>query len=154
MERGMYFYRGEMIERFGCGWAWSEEMCRGNVIGPIYRTVEDAKNAIRKHLDGTQKAEPRVIGKWRWNTEAHNWEEIETERLRNWIEQAIGKQWANPPAHAGYKGHREVYEIDWVDGTSQSYFIDWEEERIEEVWPGLVRSARYPYEVISEARNG
>jgi hypothetical protein len=77
MERGMYFYRGQMIERFGCGWAWSEEMCRGNVIGPIYRTVEDAKNAIRKHLDGTQKAEPRVIGKWRWNPEAHNWE-VET----------------------------------------------------------------------------
>lgn len=71
--------------------------------------------------------------------------------LRNWIEKAVGKQWASPPVHAGYKGHREVFEIDWADGTSQSYFIDWEEKRIEEVWPGLVRSSKYPYEIIKEA---
>ena len=29
----------------------------------IYKTLEDAKNAVRKHLDGTHKAEPRIIGR-------------------------------------------------------------------------------------------
>ena len=60
--RTFYFYRGEMIERYGKGWCWSEEMCRGNCTGiPVYKTIEDAKNAIRKYLDGTHKAEPRII---------------------------------------------------------------------------------------------
>ena len=72
---GLYFYRGEMIERFGRGWVWSEELCRGNDTGPIYRTVEDAKNAIRKALDSTHKAEPRTIGTWRWSMETRTWEE-------------------------------------------------------------------------------
>ena len=29
----------------------------------IYGSYESAKNAVRKHLDGTQKREPIVIGK-------------------------------------------------------------------------------------------
>lgn len=29
----------------------------------IYNSYESAKNAVRKHLDGTQKREPVVIGK-------------------------------------------------------------------------------------------
>lgn len=70
-----YFYRGEMIERFGRGWAWTEEMCRGHEIGPIYQTIEDARNAIRKYLDGTHKAEPRVTGKWRWDSFDETWKE-------------------------------------------------------------------------------
>ena len=76
MERGMYFYRGDMIERFGRGWVLSQEQVTKET-GPIYRTVADAKNAINKYLDGTHKAEPRVIGKWRWNKEAHEWEVAE-----------------------------------------------------------------------------
>lgn len=60
--KNYYFYRGEMIERFENGWCWTEEMCRGNDHGiPVYKTIEDAKNAIRKYLDGTNKTEPRVI---------------------------------------------------------------------------------------------
>jgi len=60
--RRYYFYRGEAIERFGNGWCWSEEMCRGKCTGiPVYRTIEDVKNAIRKYIDGTHRAEPRVI---------------------------------------------------------------------------------------------
>lgn len=72
-KRRMYFYRGEVIEPFGKGWTWSAEMCRGADTGPIYRTVEDAKNAIRKYLDGTHKAEPRIIGTWRWDIEKRFW---------------------------------------------------------------------------------
>lgn len=61
--RSYYFYRGEMIERFGGGWCWSEEMCRGKETGiPIYKTIEDVRNAIRKYNDGTHRSEPRVIG--------------------------------------------------------------------------------------------
>ena len=57
-----YFFRGEIIERFGNGWCWSEEMCRGKSTGiPVYKAVEDARNAIRAYIDGTQKAEPRII---------------------------------------------------------------------------------------------
>ena len=55
-----YFYRGNMIESFGPGWMWSEEACRGYTEVPIYKTIEDAKNAIRMHLDSTHKAEPRI----------------------------------------------------------------------------------------------
>ena len=72
--------------------------------------------------------------------------------LRNWIEKAIGKQWVSPPCCVGKKGHLDVYEIDWVDGTSQSYFIEWEQKTIREVWPGLVRSSMYPYEIIRSAQ--
>ena len=53
-------------------------------------------------------------------------------KLRNWIEKAIGKQWAWPPVMVGRKGGREVYAIDWTDGTSGSYFIDFDEQTIEE----------------------
>ena len=61
MKRQYYFYRGGMIERFGDGWMWVEQACCGKATGiPIYKTIEDAKNAIRKHLDSTQKAEPRI----------------------------------------------------------------------------------------------
>lgn len=58
----LYFYRGETIERVDSGWCWMEETCRGKTTGiPVYKTIEDTKNAIRKWLDGTQKAEPRII---------------------------------------------------------------------------------------------
>ena len=55
------------------------------------------------------------------------------EILRNWIEKAIGKQWVWPPVYVGRAhGGREVYEIDWSDGTTGKYFIDFEDETIEE----------------------
>ena len=68
-----YFYRNEMIERFGPGWVWTEEMCRGNNTGNIYKTIEDTKTAIREYLDSTHKSEPRVIGTWEWLESEHDW---------------------------------------------------------------------------------
>lgn len=57
-----YTYRGEWIEPIGPGWALECEMCCGKVSGiPIYKSLSDAKNAVRKHLDGTQTAEPRIV---------------------------------------------------------------------------------------------
>ena len=52
---GIYFYRGYTITQMFGGW-WFENDLR------IYKTVRDAKNAIKKHLDGTHDAEPRIIG--------------------------------------------------------------------------------------------
>lgn len=67
MKRNYYFFRGEVIERFGNGWCWTDEMCRGWTSRiPVYKTVEDARNAIRKGLDGTQKAEPRITQTAGW----------------------------------------------------------------------------------------
>ena len=67
------FYRGETIERLEKGYVWSEETCKGNIKSPIYKTIEDAKNAIRKELDSTHKAEPRVIGEYIWKPDEHTW---------------------------------------------------------------------------------
>ena len=52
-------------------------------------------------------------------------------KLRNWIEQAIGKQFAWPPVCVGKIGHRDVYAIDFWDGTREDYFIDFEAQTIE-----------------------
>lgn len=52
------WYRGYMITmEFG---GWTLEYWDGKRI-PVYKTLEDAKNAIRKFCDSTQKAEPRII---------------------------------------------------------------------------------------------
>ena len=67
------FYRGETIERLEKGYVWMEETCKGNISSPIYKTIEDAKNAIRKHLDGTHTAEPRVIGEYIWQYDKRTW---------------------------------------------------------------------------------
>ena len=69
-----YWYRGEMIEslEYG-GYIWTDETCRGNFKSPIYKTIEDARNAIRKYLDGTQKSEPRIIGQYIWTMEKRDW---------------------------------------------------------------------------------
>lgn len=68
MKRNYYFYRGEVIERFHDGYCISSEMVSGKSTGiPCYKTIEDAKNGIRKMLDGTQKAEPRIIHTVGWN---------------------------------------------------------------------------------------
>ena len=70
--------------------------------------------------------------------------------LRNWIEKKIGKRYRWYPVKVGTKGGRDLYNIEWEDGTMQDYFIDWEAEEIEEAFPGLVRSSSYPYEIISK----
>lgn len=75
-------------------------------------------------------------------------------KLRNWIERKTGKRWAWYPVKIGCKGGRDVYSIDWEDGTTQDYYIDFEAEEIEEVYPGLVRSSSYPYEIISNVKPG
>lgn len=68
MKRQYYFYRKEMIERFGKGWCWTQEMCHADITKiPVYKTIEDARNAIRKYMDSTQKREPRVIQIAGWN---------------------------------------------------------------------------------------
>lgn len=57
-----YIYRGEWIEPNGPGWSLEYELTCGKTSGiPIYKTLFDAINAIRKHLDGTQTAEPCII---------------------------------------------------------------------------------------------
>ena len=65
-----YWYRGNMIERFGKGWMWMEESCRGQVNGiPVYKALKDVKNAIDKYLDSTNDEEPRIIQTAGWTQE-------------------------------------------------------------------------------------
>ena len=45
--------------------------------------------------------------------------------LRNWIERAIGKRWASPPVKVGVKHGMALFEIDWADGTTARYFINY-----------------------------
>ena len=76
--RGLYFYRGETIETYRdggrfYGWIWTEETCRGEIESLVYRTIEDAKNAIRKALDSTHTAEPRTTGKAVWSAAERTW---------------------------------------------------------------------------------
>lgn len=54
-------------------------------------------------------------------------------KFRNWIERAIRKQFACSPVYVGTAGGRKVYNIDWADGTSGDYFIDFEHQTIEEM---------------------
>ena len=44
--KGLYFYRGEAITRYGGGW-----FARSGDLN-IYSTIDDAKNAIDKYLGG------------------------------------------------------------------------------------------------------
>lgn len=52
---GLYFYRGYTITRMLGGWWYDGDL-------NIYKTIQDAKNAINKHIDGTHTAEPRILG--------------------------------------------------------------------------------------------
>lgn len=56
MRREIYFYRGYTIFRMLDGWMYGESDHN------IYKTIRDVKNAIRKHIDGTQECEPTIIG--------------------------------------------------------------------------------------------
>ena len=53
-------------------------------------------------------------------------------KLRNWIEEMVGKQFCFSPVYVGSKGGRKLYSIDWIDGTSGDYFIDFDKHEIEE----------------------
>jgi len=52
---GIYFYRGKTITRMLGGW-WVDSSLS------VFATIDDAKQAIRKYLDGTNTREPKVIG--------------------------------------------------------------------------------------------
>jgi hypothetical protein len=49
----------------------------------------------------------------------------------NWIEVATGKQVQFSPVNIGYKHGRPCYAINFVDGTSGDYYIDFEDREIE-----------------------
>ena len=52
--------------------------------------------------------------------------------LRNWIEKRVGKQMSSmKPTKIGYKHGRPYYSVDFIDGTSDDYFIDFDKEEIE-----------------------
>lgn len=52
---------------------------------------------------------------------------------RNWIEKAIGTQWLWPPVLCGYINGRPYYTIDWGNGDSDEYYIDFNSHIIEPV---------------------
>lgn len=51
----IYSFRGVTITRFLGGW-WTD--CDLT----IYKTLKDAENGVKKHLDGSNTEEPRTIG--------------------------------------------------------------------------------------------
>lgn len=63
-----------------------------------------------------------------------NWENLNEDKknLRNWIEKKVGKQMSSmKPTKIGYKHGRPYYSVDFVDGTSDDYFIDFDKKEIE-----------------------
>lgn len=56
-----------------------------------------------------------------------------TNTFRNWIEEAIGKRLTWSPVCIGRRGGRKEYHIDFEDGTEGMYYIDFENQMIEEV---------------------
>ena len=54
---GIYEYRRTLILKSQGGWCYENHL-------DIYATLEDAKQAINKMMDGTNTREPRVIGQW------------------------------------------------------------------------------------------
>lgn len=53
-------------------------------------------------------------------------------KLRNWIEETIGKQIAWSPICIGSKGGRKLYAVSFEDGTEAAYYIDFDNRTIEE----------------------
>lgn len=51
--------------------------------------------------------------------------------MRNWIEEALGKQIAWRPCCIGYRGGRKLYVVTFEDGTEDTYFIDFDKQEIE-----------------------
>lgn len=65
---GIYVHRGEWINYWPELGGW---MMENNLL--VYKTLADAKNAVNKHLDGTHKAEPRVIGEADYDPKTKTW---------------------------------------------------------------------------------
>ena len=53
--------------------------------------------------------------------------------FRNWIEEKIGKRITWSPVCIGRRGGLKVYSIDFEDGTEGMYYIDFDNQTIEEV---------------------
>lgn len=63
-----------------------------------------------------------------------NWENLneDEKKFRNWIEKKVGKQMSNmKPTKVGYRHGRPCYSVDFIDGTSDDYFIDFDKKEIE-----------------------
>jgi hypothetical protein len=56
--------------------------------------------------------------------------EIRTMKLRNWMEEVLGKQiaWVNG---VGSKGGRKIYCITFMDGSEEDFYIDFDHKLIE-----------------------
>ena len=54
-------------------------------------------------------------------------------RLRNWVECALGKRYEWPPRYYMNRRHRKVYAIEFEDGTTANYYIDFDRQTIEPV---------------------
>lgn len=53
-------------------------------------------------------------------------------KYRNWIEKALGKQTRWEPVRIGMRGGRDLYDVEFTDGTEGTYYIDFERKTIEE----------------------
>ena len=54
------------------------------------------------------------------------------EKLRNFIEVALGKQIKYISGALGIRGGRKYYEITFKDDTTRDYFIDFDNKTLEE----------------------
>lgn len=59
--------------------------------------------------------------------------------LRNWIEKATNKRLGWKPMYWGKKGHRDVYTLEFEDYTEAKYYIDFENEELEQITPLIYR---------------
>ena len=55
------------------------------------------------------------------------------EKLRNWIEEALGRRIVWSPIRVGSRSGRDVYAVNFEDGSEEDYYIDFEKNTIEEV---------------------
>lgn len=53
-------------------------------------------------------------------------------QYRNWIEEELKKRISFQPVNIGTKGGRKIYTIEFEDGDSKEYYIDFEQKTIEE----------------------
>lgn len=53
--------------------------------------------------------------------------------LLNWIEQALGRRITSVTRCLGIRGGRKYYEITFKDGSTKDYFIDYDNQTVEEV---------------------
>ena len=56
------------------------------------------------------------------------------QELRNWIEKETGKRIVCSPTYVGIFGGREVFALDFEDGTEMDAYIDWFKHKVESVF--------------------